>query len=84
MLIRCSALAEAARIIRVNDTLFDTQDAHIRECLRCLSKEVVGFEAVISYRDLKHDFLPEEEVLIGRKQAWVVVLGEFYELGSKE
>lgn len=72
--------------VREKDVLFDTHDRIIRECLQSVYPELRGFETVIRYREVKYNqglSLSKEE-LKNRKEGWIVVPGEFYELGSLE
>ncbi len=77
-------LRATAQDIREKDTLFNDHDACIRASLICIYPELEGLETVIRYREIKHQQPPNREILLARKQAWVVVPGELYEVGTKE
>jgi len=82
---RTPALArETALRIEKKDALFDKHDQIIRTCLQGVYPELRGCETVIRYREVKYDQVASREELEQRKQGWVIIPGEAYEIGSLE
>lgn len=78
------ASRDAALALRDRDTLFTAHDRCIRESLLCIHPEVKGYETVIRYREVKYDQMPSQTELEARTRTWVVIPGEYYELGTIE